>query len=281
MRSKLKVLLGATKDTKVLRGSRSVFIFFFFLTHGINRIGHYSPRFARLLRHIPHQKEFTIKNSVGVFEVTPFGDSMTVSSNYFESHLLPWIIKPRQKRVFVDIGAHIGRYTILAINRFHYKKVIAIEANPDTFAMLKKNVQLNHIENNVTLVQMALSNRTGKVEFESDKYNLIVGHVRTSKHNGLVHENNKIIEIESDQGTSVLDTNKVKFEDIDFIKMDVEGFEPEVLDGMRQVLQKMQRGSCVMVEISDPASKKAESVLEQYSFQLLSSNQADYLFVKE
>ena len=62
--------------------------------------------------------------------------------------------------------------------------------------------------------------------------------------------------------------------------MDVEGFEDHVLEGMHEVLEKMPHGSYVMIEISNPENKKAQTILEQHHFKLLSIDRADYFFVK-
>ncbi len=62
--------------------------------------------------------------------------------------------------------------------------------------------------------------------------------------------------------------------------MDVEGFENQVLEGMKNVLAKMQAGSCVMIEISNPSDPKARDILEQNSFHLVGQDRADYLFIK-
>ncbi len=55
---------------------------------------------------------------------------------------------------FVDIGAHIGRYTLMAAR--YASKVIAIEPEPSNFSLLRENVALNGFSNVVTL-QPALS----------------------------------------------------------------------------------------------------------------------------
>ncbi|MEM2614637.1 MAG: FkbM family methyltransferase, partial [Nitrososphaerota archaeon] len=48
-----------------------------------------------------------------------------------------------EKGVFVDVGAHIGKYTIMVARKLKDGKVIAIEADPNNFKILKKNLILN------------------------------------------------------------------------------------------------------------------------------------------
>jgi hypothetical protein len=50
---------------------------------------------------------------------------------------------PKQGDIAVDVGAHIGRYTIISSHLVGPNgKVVAIEANPEDYEMLKKNIQL-------------------------------------------------------------------------------------------------------------------------------------------
>jgi precorrin-6B methylase 2 len=68
---------------------------------------------------------------------------------------------PKEGDVVVDVGAHIGRYTIIASKRVGPNgKVIAIEADPSNFEMLNRNVQLNRLANVTTLNYAAFSRET-------------------------------------------------------------------------------------------------------------------------
>ncbi|MDQ3975375.1 MAG: FkbM family methyltransferase, partial [Thermoproteota archaeon] len=69
--------------------------------------------------------------------------NMTVREEEIIEHFRPCI-----GDIVVDIGAHIGRYTLIAAKRVSLNgKVIAIEANPDNFEMLNRNVKLNQLTN--------------------------------------------------------------------------------------------------------------------------------------
>jgi tRNA G37 N-methylase Trm5 len=68
---------------------------------------------------------------------------------------------PKEGDVVVDVGAHIGRYTIIASKRVGPNgKVIAIEADPSNFEMLNRNIQLNRLANVTTLNYAAFSRET-------------------------------------------------------------------------------------------------------------------------
>ena len=54
--------------------------------------------------------------------------------------------------IVVDVGAHIGRYTIISSKRIGQSgKVIAIEPHPSNFEMLNRNIKLNGLTNVIPL----------------------------------------------------------------------------------------------------------------------------------
>src|SRR5437763_1822635 len=59
---------------------------------------------------------------------------------------------PKDGDIVVDIGAHIGLYTIISSKRVGFNgKVIAIEAHPENFEILNRNIQLNQLTNVIAL----------------------------------------------------------------------------------------------------------------------------------
>jgi FkbM family methyltransferase len=66
--------------------------------------------------------------------------------------------------LFVDVGANVGVYTVLAAGAAG-AHAIAVEPSPDTFAQLKRNVQLNGLDERVALHNLALSDTPGSARF--------------------------------------------------------------------------------------------------------------------
>jgi hypothetical protein len=66
------------------------------------------------------------------------------------------------------VGAHIGSLAIPIAKRC--RTVVAIEPNPNTFMLLKINLQLNDAEN-VRAYDFAASDKTGRIEFVSNRSN--------------------------------------------------------------------------------------------------------------
>lgn len=127
---------------------------------------------------------------------------------------------------FIDIGANIGSYTVLAAAAIQ-AKCISIEPIPATFTHLRENITLNAVSEKVTALNIGVSSREGKLRFTSD----------LDTRNRVVCAGEKVsggtIEIDTDTLNHLAGhLNPV------LIKIDVEGFEANVLDGGDQVLQK-------------------------------------------
>jgi hypothetical protein len=61
----------------------------------------------------------------------------------------------KDEGIVVDVGAHYGRYTLIAAKRIGPKgKVIAIEADPQNFDMLNKNIKLNEFSTDNVITQL-------------------------------------------------------------------------------------------------------------------------------
>lgn len=87
------------------------------------------------------------------------GNSEPESAGFIGSFLKPGM-------VFFDVGAHIGEYTLIASRAVGPTGAIhAFEAQPDTFALLRRNCTANGAEN-VKLNRSAVCDRQGEVEFD-------------------------------------------------------------------------------------------------------------------
>jgi len=153
----------------------------------------------------------------------------------YETEVVKKIIKKGD--TVLDLGANIGYYTLIFAKLVGDKgKVFAFEPEPNNFNLLKKNVEINSYQN-VVLIPKAVSSKNGK-------HKLYIFDEDTGSHTLVANEKNqKYIEIDS----VCLDDYLVKFDGkINFIKMDIEGFEGEAIKGMTSLLQKSERIGILM-----------------------------------
>lgn len=130
----------------------------------------------------------------------------------------------RPSDLFIDIGANIGSYTILASSE-RDARTISIEPEPATYGVLNENIALNNVAAKVTALNIALGKEDGQLQFTKSLDT--VNHVAVAADNG-----SELISVT----VKALD-NVVQVTSPALIKMDVEGFETEVMNGMPHVLE--------------------------------------------
>jgi len=124
--------------------------------------------------------------------------------------------------LFVDVGANIGSYSILAATKG--ARVIAIEPVPSTFKVLKQNVLLNELDDQIEVMNIGLGSKEENLKFSTEQGT--TNHVLNKKEN--TKQSVKILVRSLDD---VLDGRIPKI-----IKIDVEGFETKVIEGARKTL---------------------------------------------
>ncbi|HEX4150720.1 MAG TPA: FkbM family methyltransferase [Steroidobacteraceae bacterium] len=139
----------------------------------------------------------------------------------------------RSTDLFVDIGANVGSYTILACKGVGASG-IAVEPIPATYIRLQENIRLNRLENTVVCLNIGIGEAAGTIRF-TDSLDTV---------------NHALANGESDVGTidvqvSMLD-GIMKDNAPSLIKIDVEGYETPVLKGAAETLQKASLHSVIM-----------------------------------
>jgi FkbM family methyltransferase len=128
-------------------------------------------------------------------------------------------------RTVLDIGAHIGTFTLTAAAAG--AEVIAVEAGEENALLLARSVELNAF-NKVHLVNAVAGNETGQVDFCSHGP---WGFVATPED----HESGQ--KVEAVRVEDLLQRLDIAPEEICFVKIDVEGSEVNTLRGMQKLLQ--------------------------------------------
>ena len=171
----------------------------------------------------------TIATSANYFEI----NNLNLVCNQWHSGIIGEIIK---NKAILDIGANIGNHTLYYISECGASSVYCFEPVKDTFYTLKKNIEINGAENIVHL------------------FNKGVGSVSCNAKVALYNEPSESGNIE------IISIDELKIiEDIGLVKIDVEGFEIEVLKGMMKTLYKNK--PYITIEIRDRNFDEAKSLL--------------------
>lgn len=179
----------------------------------------------------------------------------------------------------VDIGSNIGYYALLAGMLVGPKgRVIAIEPEPNNYALLKMNVHNNNIEN-IETVQCAIGNKDGASEFYLTE---------ASNTNSLIAPRTGRIVSSIQVRTRKLDTliKDYKVPHIDFIRMDIEGGEIIAIKGMQTILKRYKPK--VLVELhcdvaGSDAIKNLLSLFIRFGYQVdcILDRDKDFVWEKE
>lgn len=155
---------------------------------------------------------------------------------------------------FVDVGANIGYYSVLAATAVGPEgRVYAFEPEPVNFATLGRNVALNGLAN-VVAEPRACSDRTGTIPLYLDETNAGGHHLHDSKDGAAA----------TMIGTVALDEYFAESgRPIDLIKMDIQGHEPVALRGMMNLLRRNPRTKLI-TEFDAPMISKAGESPEAY-----------------
>jgi FkbM family methyltransferase len=158
------------------------------------------------------------------------------SSRSYEPHVtknLQELLQPGM--TFVDIGANLGFFTMLASSLVGPRgKVFAFEPNPQNVELIKASIQANNFSN-ITLFELAVSDRETTLPFVTRDSN---GGVLTEQFKQEMARSKEIIPATYNVQSVTLDEKLKDIEKIDVIKMDIEAHEPEALRGMRNLLLK-------------------------------------------
>ena len=183
----------------------------------------------------------------------------------------------KQGDIVVDVGAHMGKYTLIASKRVGENgKVIAIEAHPGNYEMLNRNIKLNGLTN-VTTLNYAVYSKESKIklympdeEFGYTMHHSIMFSYLSPKYSLKGKENEKFIEVNANTLDNLLQKNGISIE-VNWIKIDVEGAEFEVLKGATEILSN-SKDICLLIEVHNPYDthhyKQIIDFLKSYNFKI-------------
>lgn len=184
-------------------------------------------------------------------------DPLTVKLVYSE---LNQRLAKKEQAILIDIGANTGSFSLLPVASKKIK-VFAFEPNLAVADILRSNVELNDIQENVIILPVGIS----------DKYALLNLNVPGNSETGLATFGENVLRFDPKHKstvTSLVNTldNLAKIilkpdEQIDVIKIDTEGWEYYILQGARQTL--LTHKPAILLEFNHINMKQAEVEPEQ------------------
>ena len=158
--------------------------------------------------------------------------------------------------VCIDVGGNLGYYAALESKKVGSTgRIIVIEPSPLNFRYLTKNLALQN-QNNYELYNYACGNKDGEVRF------LISEHSNTSR---VLKDDEKTLPDMSIIKVPIIILDdflkKKRIDRVDILRMDVEGYEDEVLEGAKELIRNFQPNIQIEVHYEELGPQNTKKVL--------------------
>ena len=152
-------------------------------------------------------------------QIAFYGDFEADQRRYLFSH-----IGDRGCDLFLDVGANIGLYSILAAEKGLADRIVAFEPDVRNRVQMEASLLMNGLLSKVEIVAKAVSKETGSIEFLPSP--------DTTTGQSKIGAGVGAIQVETVRLDDFLDASGLRV----FIKMDIEGHELEAIKGMERLL---------------------------------------------
>lgn len=162
----------------------------------------------------------------------------------------------------LDIGANIGSHTLYFIKKWGIKKVWSFEPVPSTFAILRKNVEINGLEERIVLENVGV----GEKEYHAS----VKEEIKDNRGGTSIQEDSA--------GTFVVKTiDSYHLSDVSLMKIDTEGYELKVLQGAEDTIVKNR--PVILAEIADANIEMVKSMMKEWNYKEARHSGENYIFI--
>ncbi|MBW4509728.1 MAG: FkbM family methyltransferase [Scytonematopsis contorta HA4267-MV1] len=177
--------------------------------------------------------------------------------DYNEMNFLLRYLRPNDS--FLDIGANIGIYTLLAASKIESSSIYSFEVLPKNYNRLEENLKINQFQH-VQTYQVAISDITGSIALNIAEGDSMPFITNTST------DTNKTIQVSTDTLDNLLQNQSLS--NLTLAKMDIEGAELLAFKGAKLLL-KQQRPTVWILEVNDAVNNfghKKQDVIDLLQF---------------
>ena len=175
----------------------------------------------------------------------------------------------------IEVGANIGYYVLKEAEVVDGRaRIHAFEPSPSNRRLLERNVEMNGYSDMVEVVPKAVGDRNGKTTLAvSEQSNWNTVEADDTERDDIVG----VIEVEMTTLGSYLDEQGIQSNSVNAIRMDIEGYETEVVPTLKDIL-KSSENIVLFIEIHPDDIGESEvdsliSIFEDRGFRLLHASQ--------
>ena len=207
-------------------------------------------------------------------------DQLIFFHNEYEKEQINFLtknIKDFNPNIFIDVGANSGIYSLQVGKSFPDVKIVSFEPVKETFLKFEKNILLNKNIKNIKAHNLGLSDQNQSLEMKALKKN---GYIQQGGF-GVVSQNENTSSLHTEFALFKIGDEQFDLKNnIIFIKIDVEGHELSVLNGMAELISN--NNIFMQVEIFDHLFENTNSFLNKNNFKtihkIFSDGKTDYYY---
>lgn len=214
------------------------------------------------------------KTTKGMFEYrTTNGTIFHLRKNVWDSGIVmeSWWLKSYTRHlkniqndaVIIDIGAHIGTFSLFAATKYPQSHVYAFEPSIENFALLNKNIEANNLSKRISSFNIAVTDGKKKsvtLNFHPSNFGM-----HSVVFDYSLGEKGEKYEVRTISLEKIFYENKIKICQI--LKLDCEGAEYEILfSSPKKILEKIK--NIVMEYSDDDQINKLKKFLENVGFKI-------------
>ena len=233
--------------------------FYDYVIHGEFRMVFVLGRYA--LFNIPLKKNHVCRCGIGKFSLRAGTNDFQFSNLAYEYEVTRYFLKNHTEyTTFIDIGAHIGRYSILMGNKG--LKCLAFEPMKENFDALRMNVLLNHLEQKIMLFNFGLGSADGVQDFFLAPVNKGSSHSGSKQRKTINYGEHTRVTAKLRAFDSLLPELGLTSAENILVKIDAEGMECEILEGASAFLRSC-KNVMLIIETKHSGAKNIRDVLDK------------------
>jgi FkbM family methyltransferase len=177
--------------------------------------------------------------------------------------------------VVIDAGSNIGNHAVYYARICGVSRVYSFEPQEKIYALLQENVALNNAQDVIVPFKYALGDQPSRASADFQDDIVISGKKKQVNYGGL------FLKEDSSGSFEVVTLDALllpQLERLDFIKMDVQGFEPKVIKGARQVITRFK--PVIQIECMEKKMLNEEIIplMTELGYRITRVLEIDYLF---
>ncbi|MCA1064604.1 FkbM family methyltransferase (plasmid) [Rossellomorea sp. AcN35-11] len=209
-----------------------------------------------------NQLDITLKDGSTMRTFNDYiGKFINDSKDYYEKNILDFFKDyiPHSSVIF-DLGSNIGNHTLYFSKQTNAKTIYSFEPSKETFELLGENIKRNQLENVISF-NVGVGQENSKATLFSDSDNMGASYLQPA--------DNGEIEVVALDTLDLLPP--------DFIKIDVEGYEQQVIKGASEVIRKST--PVIWIEIFEENYKEVDGLLTEYGYIQIDRWFDNYIYV--